>query len=190
MRDVSIASKDKLKELVEGRAPWDEVKNLIRLKPKDTDRFLKYIEILQEKVPWDDKILLRISDHLYIVSKGSGKRITKCDCGHEFGDYRVNWKLNSKIRIRNTEEEMAKVISIEEVIPNTDLMEIREFYCPGCFSQLGVEVIPPGYPPVFEFLPDIDTLYRDWLDVPLDDADDEWFQDKSGELIVEWGKEL
>ena len=188
MRDQTIARKEKLKELVEGKAPWGDVKSLMRLKPKDKDRFEKYLEILQERVSWDDKILVRISEHLYVVSKGKGERVVKCDCGQEFGDYRINWKLSARIRVRKTEEEMAEVFSIEETIPNPDLVEIREYYCPGCYLQLAVEIVAPGYPPVFEFLPDLDTLYTDWLGTPLEDDGDDWFQDKSGDLIKEWGE--
>jgi acetone carboxylase gamma subunit len=27
--------------------------------------------------------------------------------------------------------------------------------------------VPPGYPVVFDFLPDLETFYRDWLDREL-----------------------
>jgi acetone carboxylase gamma subunit len=184
-----VASKDKIKDLIDGTLPWNEVKDIIRLKPKDDDRFEKVIEILQEKVSWDDRILLRISDKLFIVAKGKGERVVKCECGHELGDYRVNWKYNARIRVRKTKEEMAEVVTVEDGIPNTDFMEMREFYCPGCYVQLGVEVVPHGYPPVFEILPDLDTLYRDWLDKPLDDESPDWFEDRTTKLTEEWGKE-
>ncbi len=60
-------SKDNFQRLIEGTLPWEEVKKVIRDSDEDTERFTKYIEILQERVSWKDKILLRISDHLYIV---------------------------------------------------------------------------------------------------------------------------
>ena len=184
-----VASKEKIKDLLDGKLPWKEVKDIIRLKPKDEDRFWKVLEILQEKVAWDDKILLRISDHLFVVAKDNGERVVKCDCGQEYGDYRVNWKFNARIRIRKTKQDMAEVITIEEGIPNTDFMEMREFYCPGCFTMLGVEVVPEGYPPIFEILPDIDTLYRDWLGKPLDDESPDWFEDRTTSLTEKWGTE-
>jgi len=184
-----IASKENLKLLVEGKLPWEEVKKVIRLSPKDKDRFWKYLEVLQERVPWKDKILLRISDHLYVVAKEGGGRVVKCDCGQEFGDYRANWKLNCRVYVRKTREEMAEVISVEEGLPNPDLVWMREFYCPGCLAQLGVEVVPPGYPVVFEMLPDLDTLYREWLGKPLEDEKQDWFQEKTAELTSQWAKE-
>jgi len=190
MQQDGITSKKKIKDLVEGKLPWEDVKQLITLPKKDKERFWKYLEILQEKVPWDDRILLRVSEHLFIVAKGSGNRVVKCDCGQEFGDCRVNWKYNSRIRVRRTREEMAEVISMDEGIPNPDLVEIREFYCPGCYALLGVEVVPIGYPPLFEMMPDLDTFYREWMDNPLeDDQPSEWFEDKTSELTAQWSKE-
>ena len=182
-------TKEHLKLLVEGKLAWEEVKRMIRLAPKDADRFWKYLEVLQERVPWKDKILLRISDHLYIVAKEGGGRVVKCDCGQEFGDYRANWKLSCRIYVRKTREEMAEVISVEEAVNNPDLVEMREFYCPGCFAQLGVEVVPIGYPVIFEMLPDLDTFYREWLGKPLEDERPDWFQDKTLDVPAQWAKE-
>lgn len=119
------------------------------------------LEILQEKVSWEEPILLPLHEHLYIVSK-VGERIVKCDCGYEFGDYRENWKTKCQIRVRDTEED------IRELYPkymgcDTEWEELREFYCPGCLTLLDTESVPPGYPVVFNFLPDIDTFYEKWL---------------------------
>ena len=43
-------------------------------------------------------------------------------------------------------------------------MELREYFCPACWCLLEVEAVPPGYPVVFDFLPDLETFYREWLD--------------------------
>jgi len=187
-RDERV-SKEHLKMLVEGNLHWEEVKKMLRLRPKDRDRFWKYLEILQERVPWKDKILLRISDHLYIVAKKGGGRVVKCDCGHEFGDYRANWKLSCRVYVRKTREEMAEVVSVEEALPNANLVEMREFYCPGCFALLAVEVVPVGYPPVSEMFPDLDTFYREWLGKPLEDERPDWFQDRTLDIPANWAKE-
>jgi len=187
-RDERV-SKENLKLLVEGKLPWEEVKKMIRLAPKDADRFWKYLEVLQERVPWKDKILLRISDHLYIVAKEGRSRVVKCDCGQEFGDYRANWKLNCRVYVRKTREEMAEVVSVEEAVPNPELVEMREFYCPGCFALLAVEVVPVGYPVIFEMLPDLDAFYGEWLGKPLEDERPDWFQDKTLDLPAQWAKE-
>jgi acetone carboxylase gamma subunit len=115
-------TKQNLKLLVEGKLDWEEVKKAIRLAPKDADRFWKYLEVLQERATWKEKILLRVSDHLYIVAREGGGRVVKCDCGQEFGDYRANWKLSCRIYVRRTREEMAEVVSVEEAVPNPDLV--------------------------------------------------------------------
>ena len=182
-------SKENFALLIDGKLPWEEVKKAIRLSPKDADRFKKYIEILQAKVPWEDRILLRISDHLYIVSKPNGQRIVKCDCGQELGDYRINWKLSCRVYVRATEEAIAEVITIPEARHNTDLVEMREFYCPACYALLGVEVVPPGYPPIFEMFPDLDSFYREWLGSPLQDERPDWFHERTTEKTAEWSKE-
>ena len=38
-----------------------------------------------------------------------------------------------------------------------------DFYCPSCARQLETEAVPPGYPVVHEFLPDIEGFYGGWL---------------------------
>ena len=49
--------KEVIKDLIEGKLPWAQTKSIIS-GYKDEDRFDKYIEILQEKVPWQERILL------------------------------------------------------------------------------------------------------------------------------------
>jgi acetone carboxylase gamma subunit len=178
-----------VKLLVEGTISWEDAKKAMRLRPKDKDRFWKYLEVLQQRVPWKDKILLRISDHLYIVAKPDAKRVVKCDCGHEFGDYRVNWKLSCRIRVRRTVEEMTEVSGIEEATLDPSLVELREYYCPGCLAQLATEAVPVGYPPIVEMLPDLDTFYREWLGKPLPDERPDWFQNRTLEAPARWVEE-
>jgi len=101
-------SKQDLKDLYDGKLPWPKIKEIMS-RPKDDDRFEKYVEILQERLPWKEKILLPIGEHLYIVQKGA-ERIVKCDCGHEFGDYRRNWKLSALIFVRDTRETLEEIL--------------------------------------------------------------------------------
>jgi len=37
------------------------------------------------------------------------------------------------------------------------------FYCPGCYTVLEVEAVPPGYPILHDFQPDLETFYSEWL---------------------------
>ncbi|MCX6000274.1 MAG: acetone carboxylase subunit gamma [Chloroflexi bacterium] len=179
-------SKNTIKLLIEGRLPWEETKKLLRMPHREQARFWKYLEVLQEKVQWKDMILLPLTDHLFIARKPNGSRVAKCSCGHEFGDYRVNWKFGCDVYVRKTAEEFAKVYTIDPCPIDPDLVEIREFYCPACSTLLAVENVPPGYPPLFDMLPDLDTFYREWLGRPLEDEDPNWFQDKTAELLSHW----
>lgn len=156
--------KSTIADLLDGTLPWPQVKSMMS-SYKDDDRFGTFVDILQSRVSWSERILLPIGEHLYIVQSDHG-RIVKCDCGQEFGDYRENWKLESLIRVRGDRD------SIEAIYPgryscDPEWMEIREFLCPGCLVLLEVEAAPPGFPVVFDFLPDLETFYRDWLEQPL-----------------------
>ena len=153
-------SKKEIADLMDGNLPWDRIKQIMS-RPKDDDRFDKYIEILQDRVPWQEKILLPLGEHLYVVQKGQ-ERIVKCDCGHEFGDYRVNWKLSALIFVLDTEETLQEIYP-GLGMPDPNLCEIREFYCPGCATLLKVESVPKGYPIIFDFLPNLDAFYGKWL---------------------------
>jgi len=175
-------SKDDLRDLYDGVLPWHKTFEIMS-KPKDGDRFDKYVAILQERVAYDEKILMPLGDHLNVVDK-DGERIVKCDCGFEFGDWRRNWKLSALIFSR---DDAAK---LEEVYPglkcpNPDLCEVREFTCPDCSSLLKVEAVPAGHPIIFDALPDIDAFYREWLGRPL--PDEKEFEDRTYEITKEWG---
>ena len=152
--------------------------------PKDDDRFDKYVEIMQARVDFDDQILLPLTPHLFIVASKEG-RVVKCKCGHDFGDYRVNWKLSALINVRDDEASMREIYR-EREMPDPGWMQLREYICGGCGAQLEVEAVPRGCPPDFEFLPDLDTFYREWLGRPLPDEAE--FADKTLERIGEWSR--
>jgi acetone carboxylase gamma subunit len=149
-----------LGRLIDGELPWAELKTIISGR-KDITRFSKIIEIFQNRLGWKEKILIPLHEHLFIVEK-DGQRIVKCDCGHEFGDYTINWKTKCRIRVRDTAEEINKLYP-KYMGSDPEWMELREYYCPACFSLLDTESVPPGYPVIFNFLPDIDTFYEEWL---------------------------
>ncbi|MBQ0725313.1 MAG: hypothetical protein KBT50_07570 [Cycloclasticus sp.] len=179
---MEVVDRGLLKQLVEGRISDDDVDEMRRMTKKDHQRFWTYLDILQEKVTWDNTILMRLNDHLYIVMRGK-ERIVKCDCGHEYGDYRVNWKLHADIRTRDTQDSMEKVYYPTAAAPDADWMEVREFFCPGCTAQLAVEIVPPGYPLTFEAFPDLDRFYREFMNKPLVDESPDWFKDKTADYL-------
>jgi len=64
--------------------------------------------------------------------------------------------------VRDTDE------TLREIYPammhcDPEWIVLREFYCPGCYTVLEVEAVPPGYPIVHDFQPDLETFYREWL---------------------------
>ena len=131
------------------------------------------------------KDIIAFTDELYIVQKGMD-RVVKCSCGHEFGDYRENWKLKALIHVRESEEEIKELYPYPSA-PDPEYCEIREYYCPSCGAQLWVETVPFGYPVVFDFLPDLDSFYREWLGRPL--PQEKEFTDLTYEFIKKnWSK--
>jgi len=173
-----------IEKLIDGKLPWSQVQGIMK-EAKDSGRFDQWVEILQRRVGWKEKILLPLTPHLFIVQKDKD-RIVKCRCGHEFCDYRVNWKIEALIYVRDSEERL------EEVYPGTQRpdpawVQVREYYCPGCGAQLEIEAVPRGCPPDFEFLPDLDTFYRDWLGRPL--PDEKAFADKTLDVVSKWQEE-
>jgi acetone carboxylase gamma subunit len=150
-----------LADLVDEKLPRGQVR-AIQSGFKDPDRFDKYVALLQERVSWDDPIVLPFGDHLYVVAKPGGSYVVKCDCGHEFGEHTENWKLDALIHVRDSDE------SLNEIYPakmhgDPAWNHLREYFCPGCRTMLEVEAVPPGYPVVHDFVPDLEGFYEEWL---------------------------
>jgi acetone carboxylase gamma subunit len=162
---------DTLRDLVDERLPRSQVR-AIQSSYKDPDRFDQYVALLQERVEWDEPIVLPYGEHLYIVltkaagdqesPAGSARYVVKCDCGHEFCDYRENWKLEALINVRDSQESLREIYP-ERMSGDPEWNHLREYFCPGCRTLLEVEAVPPGYPVVHDFLPDLDGFYSEWL---------------------------
>jgi acetone carboxylase gamma subunit len=159
-----VEPKDVVSDLIDGRLPWSQTKRIMSAF-KDPDRFDVYLSILQERVEWPEQILLPIGEHLSIVQKGA-QRIVKCDCGHEFGPYKRNWKLSAVVFVRDNDEALAELYPGPKAC-DPRLQELREFICPACATLLEVEAVPPGYPVTFDFLPDLEGFYQQVLGRPL-----------------------
>jgi acetone carboxylase, gamma subunit len=170
-----------LRDLVEERLPRSQVR-AIQSAFKDADRFDKYVAILQEKVAWDERIVLPFGEHLYVVLKNGNAEpsaeatdarrasgaiyFVKCECGHDFCDYRENWKLEALIHVRDSEEELLEIYP-EKMHGDPRWSTLREYFCPGCKTLLEVEAVPPGYPVIHDFVPDLEGFYEEWLGRPL-----------------------
>ncbi len=128
---------------------------------KDPDRFEKWVTVLQERVPYDEPIVLPMGEGLNVV-RADGGLVVRCDCGHDFCPPTRNWKMEAAIYVR---DDLDKLLEVYPKMAHCDpeWMELRELYCPSCARQLETEAVPPGYPVVHEFLPDIEGFYRGWL---------------------------
>lgn len=157
-----------LADLVDEKLSRPQVR-AIQSAPKDADRFEKYVALLQERVSWDDQIVLPFGEQLFIVAKGQGRYVVKCACGHEFCAYDENWKLEALVFVRDTRE------LVQEIYPvmmdgDPEWSLLREYFCPGCARLMEVEAVPPGYPVIHDFVPDLHGFYEEWLGRPLPDA--------------------
>lgn len=154
--------RDQVKELIDGTIDFDTLHRMLS-SPKDAERFGMMLEILQEQVPWKDRILLPLGPNLFIVQRALDKRwVTKCRCGHEFSPWKENWKLNALIHVRETPESLNELYP-RLMSPDPGWQVFREYFCPGCASLLEVEAPTPWYPVIHDFEPDIVGFYRDWL---------------------------
>lgn len=147
-----LYSDDVLKELVLGTVDSKQLREIQRR--KDTGRFVRVRALEQERVPWPDRILVPLQEHLYVVD-AEPVPIVKCRCGQEFGNYRENWKEQALVYERDAQD--GEVFVGPRGAP-PEWVVLREFYCPGCAAQLDVEVVPIGYPFVHNFVPDLDAL--------------------------------
>jgi len=69
---MSSYTKDQVQHLVEGSLDWDTTLRMLSM-PKDKERFSLYLDVLQSKVGWHDRIVLPLSPHMYIVQQTKTK---------------------------------------------------------------------------------------------------------------------
>lgn len=161
---MSEYTKKQVADLVKGDLDWETVHLMLSM-PKDEDRYKLYMETLNDNVDYDHNVILALGPRLNVVERSDDKEIVvMCDCGHDFGDYRNNWKLNALIYVRDDVEKMKEVYP-ELMAPDTSWQVYREYYCPSCGIQHDVEAPTPWYPVMHDIQPDLKTFFE-WLDMP------------------------
>ncbi len=145
---MSEHPRELIRDLLDGSIS-DEDLQAIQRAPKDPGRQQTVIELEQERVDFDEPIVVCLQEALYVVRKGPGEYATKCRCGHDFGDAARNWKDSAAV----IEREGESPYFVGPRAADPDWMVLREFYCPGCATRLDVEVVPPGYPFIHNFEP-------------------------------------
>jgi acetone carboxylase gamma subunit len=86
-------------------------------------------------------------------------------CNHEVGPARQPYKEGLLVHARNPREIHKPILNPEYEFsfgPDPKWVQILEYYCPGCGTQVEVEYLPPGHPPMVDIELDIDALKLQW----------------------------
>lgn len=163
--DVPVTTKltkEQLAEMLDEQLSRRSVK-AIQSGIKDPDRFDKWLEVLQERVPYDDSIVLPFGESLNIVRRQSdGEMVIRTDSGADLCRWDENWKMHTVMFVRDTDA-LYQEIYPKFGHPDGGWQELREYYDPKSGQLLETEAVPPGYPVVHEYLPDIEGFYEGWL---------------------------
>ncbi|MBK1613641.1 acetone carboxylase subunit gamma [Rubrivivax gelatinosus] len=163
---MSTYTPEQVSKLVDGKLDWDTTLRMLSM-PKDPERFSLYLQALQARRPWSDRIVLPLGPHLHVVQQTQSKRwVIQCDCGHVFCDWNENWKLHANLYVRETEAAMTEVYP-RLMAPDTAWQVYREYSCQQCGTLHDVEAPTPWYPVIHDFEPDIDAFYKEWVKLPL-----------------------
>jgi acetone carboxylase gamma subunit len=155
-------TKDTLADLLDEKLSRRAIKD-IQSGIKDPDRFDLWVELLQERVAYDDPIVLPYGEGLNIVRRRSdGELVVRTDAGADLCRWDQNWKMHAPVFVRDTDE-LYREIYPELGHPEGDWQELREYYCPISGRLLETEAVPPGYPALHEYLPDLHGFYAGWL---------------------------
>ena len=95
--------------------------------------------------------MARLNEQLNVVGEGNAAT-TVCECGQELGPATENYKLHALMREGPVQN------AGPWVDPNSiggDRFVCREFFCPGCLTQLDVEIAQRGEPILWDVRLDI-----------------------------------
>jgi acetone carboxylase gamma subunit len=86
-------------------------------------------------------------------------------CDHDIGAARGNYKEGLLVHARDPREIHKPILDTSyefTFAPDSQWVQIVEFYCPGCGTQVEVEYLTPGHPPLHDMEFDIDALKAQW----------------------------
>ena len=95
--------------------------------------------------------MARLNEQIDIVGTGAAA-LHVCKCGHELGPASDNYKLHALMREGPVQN------AGPWVDPNAiggDRFVCREFFCPGCLTQLDVEIAQRGEPILWDVRIDV-----------------------------------
>jgi acetone carboxylase gamma subunit len=159
---TTTVTRETLGDLLDEKLSRRAVKD-IQSSIKDPDRFEKWLELLQERVDYEDRIVLPYGEGMNIVRRASdGELVIRTDAGADLCRWDQNWKMHVPMFVRDSDE-LYREIYPKLGHPEGDWQELREYYCPVSGRLLETEAVPPGYPVMHEYLPDIEGFYKGWL---------------------------
>jgi len=93
--------------------------------------------------PWDPSADgRRLSGTVFVDLRG-GEPVHRCRCGHSLGPADGTYKRYAA-RARRPVQDLGPEVNPYHV--NGARFELREFFCPGCWTRLEVEIARPGDP--------------------------------------------
>lgn len=138
-----------IRDLLDGSISSEDLQAIQRA-PKDAGRREMVVSIEQERVAFEEPILVCLQEELFVVEAADGPAV-RCRCGHDFGPLERDWKESAAIVERRGESAFFRGPRAADA----DWMVLREFYCPGCATRLDVEAVPDGYPFIVNFEPEL-----------------------------------
>ena len=160
--------KDTLRDLVDEKLPRGQVR-AIQSGYKDADRFDKYVAILQEQVQLgrpDRAAVRRAPVHRRQARRGELRRSSHATAATSSATTARTGSSRRSSTCARPSRSCARSIP-DKMHGDPEWNVLREYFCPGCRTLLEVEAVPPGYPPVHDFVPDLEGFYNDWLGRPL-----------------------
>lgn len=95
------------------------------------------------------------------------------NCRQDLGPARDNYKHACQVNQRDPREVHQPIIEGEYTFaPDPDWVRIVEFHCPGCFTQIETEYLPPGHPVTHDIEIDLDCLRQRLADGQLEVRDE------------------
>ena len=117
--------------------------------------------MLQARVDYDDPIVLplrRGAEHRQ--ARSDGEYVIRTDAGADLCRWDENWKMHAVIYVRDSERVDCARSTRSSATPTPSGWSCASSTARSRGHLLEVEALPPGYPVVHEFLPDLQGLLR------------------------------
>ncbi len=100
---------------------------------------------------------IRVTEYIDLEVEAERWRCRVCD--RELGSARESYRRFTRLHQRDPREVHRPVIEGEYTFaPDPRWVRIVEFYCPGCWTQVDTEYLPPGHPITHDVEIDLDRL--------------------------------